>query len=108
MRLQRHESLCILCYQRSLWLRWRCTNNLCCHFLFALVVDVVTELAGEGVLSELLHADDSILMSSTIDELRNMSKKWKEAFKSNSLKANLGKTMVMVSEGVAKHGLSKS
>ena len=28
-------------------------------FLFALVVDVVTEFAREGVLSELLYADDS-------------------------------------------------
>ena len=29
------------------------------HFLFALVVDVVTEFAREGVLSELLYTNDS-------------------------------------------------
>ena len=28
------------------------------QFLFAVVVDVVTELSGEGVLSEWLYADD--------------------------------------------------
>ena len=27
-------------------------------FIFAVVVDVVTEFAGEGMLSELQHADD--------------------------------------------------
>ena len=32
-------------------------------FLFAVVVDIVTELAREGVLSELLFADDLVLMS---------------------------------------------
>ena len=32
-------------------------------FLFALVVDVVTELANDSILSELLYADDLVLMS---------------------------------------------
>ena len=32
------------------------------HFLFAFVVDVVSDLTREGVLSELLYADDLILM----------------------------------------------
>ena len=36
-------------------------------FLFALVVDVVTEFVREGALSKLLHADDLVLMSETID-----------------------------------------
>ena len=40
-------------------------------FLSAVVVDVVTELAREGVLSELLHADDFVLLSETIEGLRN-------------------------------------
>ena len=33
------------------------------HFLFAVVVDVVTELAREGALSDLQYADDLVLMS---------------------------------------------
>ena len=36
-----------------------------------MVVDVVTEFAREGMLSELLYADDSVLMSETIEGLRN-------------------------------------
>ena len=40
-------------------------------FLFVDVVDVVTELAREGVLSKLLYTDDLILMNETMDELRN-------------------------------------
>ena len=39
------------------------------HILFAAVVDVVIEL---GVLSELLYADDLVLMSETVERLRNM------------------------------------
>ena len=38
-------------------------------FLFAVVVDVVTEFAREGALSELLYADDIVLMSEVIEGL---------------------------------------
>ena len=65
------------------------------HFLFAVVVDV-TESAREDALSELLYADDIVLMSETIEGLRNKFIKWKKAFESNGLKVNLGKTKVMV------------
>ena len=41
------------------------------HFLFAVVIDVVTEFAREGELSELLYADDLVLISETIDQLLN-------------------------------------
>ena len=40
-------------------------------FLFTVVVDVVTEFAREGALGELLYAEDIVLMSETIEELRN-------------------------------------
>ena len=36
-------------------------------FLFALLVDVVTEFAREGALHELLYADDLFLISETIE-----------------------------------------
>ena len=75
--------------------------------LLAMVVDVVTEFARDGVLSELLHADDLVLMSETIKGLRNKFLKWKEAFESKSLKVKLGKTKVMVSSGITKDGMSK-
>ena len=40
-------------------------------FLSAVVVDDVTEFAREGALSELLYADDLVLISETSEELRN-------------------------------------
>ena len=43
--------------------------------LLAVVADVVIELATEGVLSELLYADDIVLMNE-----RNKFSKWKDAF----------------------------
>ena len=36
-------------------------------FLFAVVVDYVTEFAREGALSELLYDDDLVLISDTIE-----------------------------------------
>ena len=40
-------------------------------FIFAIVVDVVTELERDDMLSELPYANDLILMSETIEGLRN-------------------------------------
>ena len=37
-----------------------CTKDLCCHFRFAVVVGIVTELATQGGLCELLYVDDLI------------------------------------------------
>ena len=62
----------------------------------------------EVVLSELLYADDLVLMSETIKVLKNKFLKWKEAFDSKGLKINLGKTKVMVSYSITQDGLSKS
>ena len=79
-------------------------SSLC----FAMVVDVVTELAREVALSEWLYADDLVLMSETIEGLREKFPKWKEAFESKGLKVDLGKTNVTVSSAITKNGLSKS
>ena len=73
-----------------------------------MVVDVVTEFARECALSELPYADDLVLMSKTMNGLRNKFLKWQEALESKGLKANLGKTEVMVSGGITMDGLSKS
>ena len=45
-------------------------------FLFAVVVDVVTEFAIERAISELVYADELVLMSEIIEELRNNFIKW--------------------------------
>ena len=76
--------------------------------LFAVVVDVVTEFVNEGALSELLYADDIVLMSETINGLRDKYIKWKEAFERKGLKVNLEKTKAMVSDSITKDGMSKS
>ena len=47
------------------------------HFLPAVV-----ELARDGSLSELLYADVLVLMSETIEGLKNNFLKWKETFES--------------------------
>ena len=41
-------------------------------FIFPVEVDVVTEFARERALSEWLYGDDLVLMSETIEGLRNM------------------------------------
>ena len=51
-------------------------------FIFALVVCVVTEFAREGALSELLYAYDVVLMSETVEGLRDKFLEWKETFES--------------------------
>ena len=69
--------------QRSLRLQLACTKDQS-PFLFVVVVDVVTEFVRVGALSELLYADDLVLMSETIDGLRNKFLKWKETFESRA------------------------
>ena len=91
----------ILGCQMSLRLKCGCTKDLCCYlFFFALMVDVVIEFARDGALSELLYAYDLVLVSETIEGLRNMFLKWKEAIESKGMNVNLGKTRVMVSSGI--------
>ena len=47
-------------------------------------------------------------MSETIKGLRNKFPVWNEALESKGLKANHGKTKVMVCGGITKDGMSKS
>ena len=65
--------------------------------VFAIVVDVVTERAREGLMYEMLYADVLVLVSETMEGLREKFWKWKEAFESKGLKVNLGKTKVVMS-----------
>ena len=94
MREQRQEW--ILSCQRSLRLNWARTKDLYCHLFLLHWWQMLSLNLPEGALSELLYADDSILMSETIEGFRNKFLKWKEAFKSKGLKVNLGKTNLMV------------
>ena len=61
------------------------------HFRFAVVVDIVTEFGREVALSELLYADDLVIMSETTEGVINKFLRWNEVFESKGLKVNLGK-----------------
>ena len=61
-------------------------------FFSGVVVDVVTELARQSALSELLYADDLVLLSETIEGLRNKFLEWQKAFDTTGLKGDLWKT----------------
>ena len=63
-------------------------------FIFMVVVDVVTELARWGVLSEELYVGDLVLKSGTCEG--HMLKNWKTACKRN-LEVSFGKATVIVS-----------
>ena len=65
--------------------------------LFSLAVDVFLENAIEGLMNEILYADDLVLMSASIEILKEKVLKWKRAFESKGLKVNYKKTKVMVS-----------
>ena len=75
--------------------------------LFAIAVDVILENAREGSMNEIL-LDDFVLMSKSIENLKERFLKWKEAFESKRLKVNLKKTKVMVSGLTAKILKSKA
>ena len=81
--------------------------RICVVTFFVLVVDIVTEFTREGALNEQLYADDLVLMSDTIDGLRDNFLKWTVAFESKCLKVNILKTKVMVSGSITKDGMCK-
>ena len=78
---------------------WMHKVSVLSHFPFAVVVDVVTEFAREGALSELLYAVDLVLISETIEGFRERFLKLKEAFENKGLKVNLGKTKRRLHKG---------
>ena len=75
--------------------------------MFAIVVDVVTEHAREGLLNEILYADDLVLMSESWDDLRERFQRWRSALGDKGLKVNVGKTKMMVSGTKGEIVLSK-
>ena len=65
--------------------------------LFAIVVDGITENAGRGVVNELPNADDLVIMSEVMEDLKERVWNWKDALESKGLKVNITKSKVMVS-----------
>ena len=54
-------------------------------------------LSREGLLNEILYADDLVLMSESLENLRERFQRWRRALEGKGLKVNVGKTKMMVS-----------
>ena len=65
--------------------------------LFAIVVDVITENARKGVVNKLLYADDLVMMSANMEDLKERFRNWKDELKRKGLKVNTRKTKLIVS-----------
>ena len=55
--------------------------------LFAIVVDIITENAKRTLVNELMYADDFVLMSEIMEDLKERFWNWKDALESKGLKA---------------------
>ena len=61
-------------------------------FIFAVVMDVVIEVAREG--HAIMYADDLVLICETKEEARQRFVAWRNALESKGLKVNISKTKV--------------
>ena len=64
--------------------------------IFAIVVDAVTEQARKRLLNEILYADDLVMMSENLEDLREGFQRWRGALESKGMKVNIRKTKMMV------------
>ena len=74
--------------------------------LFAIVVEVITENVKMGVVNELMYADNLVIMSKDMEDLKERFWNWKDALESKGLKVNTRKTKVMVSGSEGNCGVS--
>ena len=65
--------------------------------IFAIVVDAVSKHAREALLNEILYADDLVLMSESLEDLRERFQSWRDTLESKRLRINIRKTKMMVS-----------
>ena len=70
--------------------------------LFAAVMDVVSSEARSGLPSELLYADDLVIMAPTMEQLGRRVADWRASLLDKGLKVNAGKTKVMVGSSGGK------
>jgi hypothetical protein len=60
-------------------------------------MDVVCGDVMQGLLFEILYADDLVLMADSMDDLQMKFDRWKDAIEKKGMRVNMGKTKVMVS-----------
>ena len=70
--------------------------------LFAAVMDVVSSEARSGLPSELLYADDLVIMAPTMEQLGRRVADWRASLLGKRLKVNAGKSEVMVGNSGGK------
>ena len=75
--------------------------------LFAIVMDAVCGEVMEGLLFEILYADDLVLIAESMDELRAKFDSWKGVIERKGMKVNMGKTKVLVSGEGGEKEVSK-
>ena len=70
--------------------------------LFAAVMDDVSSEARSGMPSELLYADDLVLIAQTMEQLGRRVAEWRASFLDKGLKVNAGKSKLMVGSSGGK------
>ena len=75
--------------------------------LFIIVLEALSRELRTSCPGELLYADDLVLLADTIDELLSNLGNWKKHLKVKGLRANMGKTKIMIS-GKNLHSLRDS
>ena len=66
-------------------------------FLFAVVMDVLSENVRRDMLWDLLFADDLVITAETEEQLQERYRAWQENLERGGLRVNVGKTEVMIS-----------
>ena len=75
-------------------------------FLFAVVLDVLSEDVREAMLWDLLFTDDLVITAETMEELQERYEAWRENLERGGLKVNIRKTEVMLSSRDGREDLN--
>ena len=67
-------------------------GSILSSLLFALVMDEVTKDIREGVVKEMLYADDIVLVGDNWKEVESRYTRWKKALQEKGMKINVNKT----------------
>ena len=70
--------------------------------LFTVLMDVVSSEARSGLPSELLYADDLVIMAPTMEQIGRRVAVWRDILLDKGLKVNTGKSKVMVGSSGGK------
>ena len=70
--------------------------------LFAVIMNVVSSEARSRLPSELLYADDLVLMAPTMEQFGRRMAEWRDSLLDKGLEVNAGKSKVMVGSSGGK------